>query len=480
MFGSFLDGWKSRKKLLIIGGAVLAAMLLMLIVFLVFKPLQKEVRDPTGELPSCSSKESSDTAERVNRRPKDSSPSASAKDVPSEIESRNNSRTNNVIFTPNSQAASSAGDPAEDGYVEVDNPLFPKPNTKEEFDVSVDFNVSTLPDITNEFLVHEGHILENFRNLYNAKVVKVEDTEYPYRLWIFGETVSEGNPLFDGYDAIFYGRGKDLDHWEMYCGGDDYDTTMNPDRWMPVMTAGSEDFDSFHNGDPSVVYKDGVFYMAFSSVGLLVKDGYKNYIVNCVMGAESRDGIHWTKSKQPILIWEKEYEESWAADTPVPPSTGGYHRPSLLFDEGKWKIWFDYYLPGTFLAMGYAECEGDFLNAGDWKIVNAEYDPQLKNWPNPAVTKIGDTYYAFSDAPGYDASNGPQFGRQITMAVSKDGKQWEVIGKMNPEPGYGTHLPEPYVEVRNGKTWLYIFYSVVDDSNYPCYNRLNYMKKPLD
>ena len=45
----------------------------------------------------------------------------------------------------------------------------------------------------------------------------------------------------------------------------------------------SKPYDSIHNGDPSVVYKDGNYYMVFSSVGFDNRDGI-TYIVNCVMG----------------------------------------------------------------------------------------------------------------------------------------------------------------------------------------------------
>ena len=173
--------------------------------------------------------------------------------------------------------------------------------------------------------------------------------------------------------------------------------------------------------------------MVFSSVGF---DNRENvtYIINCVMGATSKDGIEWKKTQEPILIWEKEYEEGWVAGVPSPPSIGGYHRPSLTWDseEDKWKVWLDYYLPGTFLSMGYAINNGEFMNPAHWQVMHAGENPQLRDWPNPEVVKINEIYYAFSDATGYDTGMGAQNDRQIVMAASKNGWDWTVIGRILP------------------------------------------------
>ena len=333
-----------------------------------------------------------------------------------------------------------------------------------------------MKDLTNEWQTRNSFIVAGFHNLYNAKVLKIKDECYPYRMWIFGESAEADNPGFSGYDAIFFARGNTLDSWEFYCGGDNWNTA-HPEKWVPVITAGNDIYDNFHNGDPSVVFKDGQYYMAFSSVGVRT-DQNATTIVNCIMGATSPDGISWTKSHAPILIWDKEYDEPWEVKAPCPPSTGGYHRPSLLFDQGKWKLWFDYYLPGTFLSMGYAENAGDFLNPADWSIINSDNNPQLRDFPNPAVIKANNIYYAFSDAPLFSGENGNH--RQIVMAQSTDGIHWDILGKALPEkPDVASHLPEPYLEEIDGMLWLYIFYSITNAEHYPCYYALNYMKKRL-
>jgi len=331
-------------------------------------------------------------------------------------------------------------------------------------------------DLTSQWEIHPGYVLDKFHNLYNPKLVKTENKEYPYFLYFFGESEEQFNPKFKGSDAIFLARGKDVDHWEVWSGEDHWDETMNCKLWQPIVTAGDEDYDNCHAGDPTVVLKDSIYYMAYSSVGFSkVEDLDKYIIINCVMAAKSIDGIHWDKSEAPILIWEKEYEQKWFAGDPMPSGTGSYHRPSLMFDDGKWKIWFDYFLPGTFLSMGYAENSGDILNPKDWSILNSGDCPQLKDWPNPTVTKIKDVFYSFCDAPGFDVRMGPH--RQIVMAASKDGIHWEIQGRLVPESDFGTHVPEAStIETEEG-FWLYVFYSWQDQICFPNYTKITYMRK---
>lgn len=339
-------------------------------------------------------------------------------------------------------------------------------------------------NLTEEWTVNESHILNGFYNLYNPEIVKVEGEEYPYKMWIFGESTTTHE--YTGYDSIFYGRGKNLNTWEMYCGEENgeikWDATMNVSLWEPIMVHADQSYDSVHNGDPSVVYKDGRYYMAFSSVGFDNRAGI-TYIINCIMGAVSDDGIHWEKSQAPILIWDKEYEEGWVAGEANPPSVGGYHRPSLMYDEQEqiWKMWFDYYLPGTFLSMGYAVNNGDFMNPADWKEIHAGEDPQLKDWPNPDVIQINGTYYAFSDCPKFGTGQGPQNDRRIVMATSPNGWDWTVEGYIMPEDRkYGTHLPQAFTETVDGKTYLYIFYSLTTQDTLPKYSAANYVWKILE
>ena len=103
--------------------------------------------------------------------------------------------------------------------------------------------------------------------MYQPCVVEIPGQDYRYKMWFFGWAVGVGNKGYPGCDAIFHARSKDLKKWEVYSGEGRWDDTMNPKLWVPVITADNKPYDAWHNGDPSVVCKDGRFYMAFTATG---------------------------------------------------------------------------------------------------------------------------------------------------------------------------------------------------------------------
>jgi len=333
--------------------------------------------------------------------------------------------------------------------------------------VCADIAPERLRDVTAGWEVTHEPLLWGFRNLYNPCVVHVPGSDYPFRMWLFGWAAEDDNPGYPGYDAIFHARSRDLRRWEVYAGDAGWDATMAPARWVPVVTADDKPYSNFHAGDPSVVLRDGVLFMAFSSVGVEATtdaDGKQHlFLTSCVMGATSDDGIRWAKSAAPIAIWQDEYANRWELEDGKVGSApadymGSYHRPALLYDAGRWRLWFDYFLPGTFVCMGYGENTGDFLNPEDWHILRAGERPLLRDWPNASLVRAGEWYYSFSDAPYYPADLGGE-GRLLTMARSRDGLGWEVLGHLRPEPDACSHVPEALViDVADGR-WLYVFYS---------------------
>ncbi len=115
-------------------------------------------------------------------------------------------------------------------------------------------------------------LLWGFSNMYQPCVREIPGEEYRYKMWFFGWAVGIGNKGYPGCDAIFHTRSKDLKKWEVYSGEGRWDATMNPKLWVPVITAANKPYDDWHNGDPSVVYKDGQFFMAYSATGSLMWD----------------------------------------------------------------------------------------------------------------------------------------------------------------------------------------------------------------
>ncbi len=355
-----------------------------------------------------------------------------------------------------------------------------------------------LRDLTGEWQFDHKAVLGPFHNLYNARVLRVPDAAYPFRMWFFGYAVKDSNPWGDRFlgDAIFHARSHDLRRWEVYAGtgGDGkptWDTTGDPKLWVPVVSALDPGFEDAIAGDPSVVWRDGWYTMAFSSVWFeshAETTPQHMWVIACVMGARSRDGLHWQRGKKPILIWDKEYQVRMDAAGGIFKTPegyqGSYHRPSLMYDDGRWKLWFDYMLPGTFVALGYAENRGDFLDPKQWRVLNCGDNPQLRDWPNASVVKIGGRYLNFSDAPGYPGAMGGD-GRQITLAESTDGLAWKVLGHIRPEGRESSHVPEAFVTQVAGHTWLYVFYAwkpeTVSDATWDFrYKEVRFLRRRMD
>lgn len=306
-------------------------------------------------------------------------------------------------------------------------------------------------------------LLWNFRNCYQPCVIERPVEPYPYRMWFFGWAKTDGNQDkgTPGCDAIFHARSNDLQTWEVWAGNGQWDTAMDPGRWAPVVVAADRLYDAWHNGDPSVVFHDGRYYMAFSATG---KPGYgrshPNDMLLCVMGATSEDGIVWRKTSQPLII-----EPTAAQDPPTKEGwTGDYHRPSLMWDQGRWRLWFDYWHPTQGLCLGYAENLGDFAAPGAFHVLNSGTDPLIANWPNPEVVKVGNHYLSFADPVGYppmmsDPDAGWR-GRALCEATSDDGLHWRIVGFIAPDPDAAAcHVPQAFVRQGADGPWLYLFYA---------------------
>ena len=348
-----------------------------------------------------------------------------------------------------------------------------------------------LPRIT-EITRTQNNLLYNFRNMYHPVVLKEQlpgNEGYPYTMWFFGWSVEDTNPGYPGCDASFVARGKDLYTWEVYSGDNasgkaTWDATMNPKLWVPNVVAQPDKwYDNWHTGDASVVKKDDTFYMMLSSYasGPDMRFSWDWDDVDgdfcCVVGATSKDGIHWTKSQGPVLYWEPEVDKIWGTGLGIGADGrwmrnffGLYHRPSFMFDKelNKWRMWHDYIERET-MSIGYAEAEADadIMLSSSWKKINELDNPMYRDFPNPEVIKINGRFYAFGDPyPGNHGANPAVFNsypkhmgwelRQIVVLVSDDGYKWRPVGWIERDSdAQANHVPCLYHE---GDT-LYIFYA---------------------
>ncbi|HIE99248.1 MAG: hypothetical protein ABGZ23_16675 [Fuerstiella sp.] len=302
-------------------------------------------------------------------------------------------------------------------------------------------------------------LLTNFDNMYNPCVVETEG-EYRYLMWFFGWAEDHANAAFPGCDAIYHARSKDLKQWEVCSKDNTWDSTMDPKLWVPVLHASDRWYEAWHTGDPSVVIKEGKYFMAYSATSKHFgkREGYPATMVQCLMGAVSIDGINWKKTEYPLLIREGDT----ADPKPDPARIGDFHRPSLQQDNGIWRLWFDYWLPGKGVCMGYAENRGDFGEADGFKIQHDLKKPLIANWPNPEIVRIGNTYHSFSDPAGYPMKKDKSHwkSRQLREAVSTDGIHWKKLDFIPPDEDVDAcHVPQALVTEIDGKRWVYLFYA---------------------
>ena len=340
-------------------------------------------------------------------------------------------------------------------------------------------------------------LLTNFDNMYQPCVVETGG-EYRFRMWFFGWAWGHANPGLPGADAIFHARSKDLRTWEVYSGHGAWDTTMDPRLWAAVVVPSERWYDCWHNGDPSVVLRDGRFYMAYSATSQPFDErpGYPAAMVGCIMGATSDDGIHWRKTDWPLLI----RREDQPMPGPEPDRIGDFARPCLRWEDGRWRLWFDYWLPRSpgggwdslvagHVPLGHAENRGEFGDEGAFRVTHDLHEPLLLDWPNPEVVKIGDRYHSFSDPPGYPAPEGAPLwmARQLREAVSADGISWTTRGFIPPDPDADAcHVPQALVTDVDGRRWLYLFYATQvgyrrnDGCYHYQYDRIRAMRRSLD
>lgn len=319
-------------------------------------------------------------------------------------------------------------------------------------------------------------ILWGFHNMYQACVVEVGDLLYPYRMWFFGWATADGNPGVPGCDAIYHARSRDLEKWEVWSGAGTWDMEMTPSTWAPVVVASDRPYDAWHNGDPSVVYREGRYYMAYSATS---KPGFKKSHDHlegqllCIMGAVSQDGITWTKTDAPLLI---ESEEAIQAATTA-ESVCDFHRPCLRWHEGKWKLWFDYWNHPHGCCLGYAENTGEFGAPRGFQVKHdLRTEPLIRNWPNPEIAIVNGRYHAFGDPPGYPAKQTHSAtarawsSRALCEAVSDDGWRWSIVGYLPPDDDAAAcHVPQTLITTIDGERRLYLFYATQRGGN-PTYD----------
>lgn len=344
-------------------------------------------------------------------------------------------------------------------------------------------------NITSSFQTPVKFFQSSALNVYNPNVLKVDgDSQYPFRMYFFGWAKEPCNTHLAYHpehklaqkknenwcDSIFVARSKYITGpWQVLEEGNIFGNNLqNPERWKPILNSNGRDkvWDYHHTGDPSVIQVNGTYFMAYSVTGhdLDKKSEWSSEDTDgdfaAVAGAYSLDGVNWIKLRQPLIVSEK--EAGFAPKNHSREQWTNVHlaRPTLMYDEGKFKLWYDYWFE-SFPAMGYAELEApptlDAFSQSQWTIKQGNGKPAIRNWTNPTVVKTPNGYFSYSDSllGEYD-SNNPWDVRKLHEAYSTDGMNWVINGHIPHLSNCMGHAPETLF--LNNE--LHLLYHCVGDS----------------
>ncbi len=342
--------------------------------------------------------------------------------------------------------------------------------------------------ITEKFHPPVAFFKSKALNVYNPNVIQVPDARYPFRMYFFGwakEACNAHLPYHPEHnqnprknenwcDSIFLARAQSLTGpWQVIEEDLVFRNNLDsPERWKPILYSNGRDkmWDYHHTGDPSVIYVNGIYFMAYSVTGHDLDErgefdpqDYDDDFQS-IAGAYSHDGISWIKLAQPLLVSPKEAGFSTKHTDLVHRTNVSIHRPNLMYDEGKFKLWFDYWLQG-FPAMGYAELSGDpnltTFASNKWVIKQGDDKPAIRNWINPTVIKTSEGYFSYSDALlSIEGDNEGWKPRRLHEAYSADGLTWTINGHIPHLPNCMGHAPETIL--LNNE--IHLLYHCVGDS----------------
>ena len=251
-------------------------------------------------------------------------------------------------------------------------------------------------------------------NIYAADILKVDGAWW---MW-YG---AQGG---DGRDAVFLARSKDLVTWQKHP------SWAGP---QPVVDHGNFN----HVNDPSVVQVGGTFYMYYTGAPNLEDD--RIYL------ATSQDGISWVKHGMVLDVG--------AADSWEPDRVG---RPSVLYEDGEFRMWYDGQIYGVARHVGYATSPDGYA----W--TKAPANPVVLNEGAIDVDRVGDWYVMLAES-----------GQGTKLYVAKDPLTWKYVGMMwgksgQPYDAYGQVTPFLLTDGGQAKA---IYFGGASDSCW-CKNRI--------
>ena len=200
----------------------------------------------------------------------------------------------------------------------------------------------------------------------------------------------------DGKDAIFLAWSDDLLSWSKHGGN----------QPIPIVDHGT----SNHVNDPTVVWVDSTFYMYYTEAPLGEEDE--------VHLATSEDGITWQKRGVVINVGAP---GSWESDR--------VGRPSVIYEEGVYHMWYDGQIYGVARHVGYAT-SADGMN---W--TKHPGNPIVMHEGAIDVARVGSGYVMLTEAHGgtrYYTSEDRINWRNHDLLIELSGRDYDLFGQVTP------------------------------------------------
>ncbi len=251
-------------------------------------------------------------------------------------------------------------------------------------------------------------------NVYAADILKHAGLWW---MWYGGQGA-------DGHDGIFLARSTDLVTWQKHP------TWGDP---LPVVDHGAAN----HVNDPSVVYVGGTFYMYYTEAPTGENDQ--------IHLATSGDGVTWIKQG---VVLDVGAPGSWE------PSRVG--RPSVLYEGGEFRMWYDGQIYGVARHVGYATSP----DGSNW--TKHPGNPVVLHEGAIDVDRVGAWYVMLAES-----------GSGTRLYVAKDPVSWQYVGFRWGKSGaaydaYGQVTPFLLVD---GGAAVAVFFGGASDSCW-CKNRI--------
>jgi hypothetical protein len=201
----------------------------------------------------------------------------------------------------------------------------------------------------------------------------------------------------DGHDAVFLAFSDDLISWQKHP------SNANP---QPVVDHGSAN----HVNDPSVVFVNGTYYMYYTEAPTGENDR--------VHLATSNDGLNWTKKGKVLDVGAP---GSWEPDR--------VGRPSVLYEQGEFRMWYDGQIYGVARHVGYATSPDGY----NWTKYAG--NPIVQHQGAIDVDRVGDWYVMLVEAgngTGYFVAKDPVSWHSLGLLWGKSGQSWDQYGQVTP------------------------------------------------